>query len=76
MDGSSLDVIINAGTAAILLFMYTRLEARFDKLQVQLHETNMRLWSLLEKQLAQDDLTPSQVRQINPRPTLPGGNGA
>lgn len=71
MEGLTLDVLINAGTAAILLFMYTRLESRFDKLQQQLHETNMRLWSLLEKQLEDDDMTASQMRQVNPRPTEP-----
>lgn len=68
MEAITLETVINAGTAGILLFMYIRLEARFDKLQQQLHETNMRLWSLLEKELQSDDLTPSQVRQINPRP--------
>lgn len=71
IEGLTLDVIVNLGTAGILLFMYIRLEARFDKLQQQLHETNLRLWSLLEKQLAEDSLTASQVRQINPRPTPP-----
>lgn len=64
MDSELLNTLINAGTGGILLFLYLRLEQRFDALQRQLHETNLRLWGLLEELVRADELRSQTLRRI------------
>lgn len=64
MDSELLNTLINAGTGGILLFLYLRLEQRFDSLQKQLHETNLRLWGLLEELIKADELRSQTLRRI------------
>lgn len=71
MDNELLNTLINAGSAGILLFLYMRLEQRFDALQKQLHEMNLRMWALLENLISQnDDLTASEIRRFYPPPEM------
>jgi hypothetical protein len=75
MNAETVNTIINAGTAGILLFLYMRLEARFDSLQKQLYETNMRMWELLERLATAEAIADGQIRPFAPPPAPPNRTG-